>query len=278
MSSARRTAAHPAVSQHVHVIAAVRAGSRRNQARYTALEDGPELVDRDGDATYLWVSTPMMTRRCAGICCMLISACANQTRDRARDAGRSGGRDCDETCGDQDPMEVTLINAALDIHHGDPPFGYRFSPAAPNLLRLTGITEHLNGEATLPLRGQGRALHQDRGPLHRLTHETRTRGGGVAQRDRPAQPGRHDHALRSGSQVRSTAYLRTIMNNGLLGSMGRVGACGDGAARESSFALLQEHVLDRQRWAGSENQATRRLRSTSSPQRKPGGSPVRPST
>ena len=31
--------------------------------------------------------------------------------------------------------------------------------------------------------------------------------------------------------------------------MGRVGACGDSAAMESFFALLQKNVLDRQRWS-----------------------------
>ncbi|BBZ78065.1 hypothetical protein MANY_34020 [Mycolicibacterium anyangense] len=31
--------------------------------------------------------------------------------------------------------------------------------------------------------------------------------------------------------------------------MGRVGACGDNAAMESFFALLQRNVLDRTRWA-----------------------------
>jgi transposase InsO family protein len=31
--------------------------------------------------------------------------------------------------------------------------------------------------------------------------------------------------------------------------MCRVGACGDNAAMESFFALLQRNVLDRQRWA-----------------------------
>ncbi len=31
--------------------------------------------------------------------------------------------------------------------------------------------------------------------------------------------------------------------------MGRVGGCGDNAAMESFFALLQRNVLDRQRWA-----------------------------
>jgi transposase InsO family protein len=34
--------------------------------------------------------------------------------------------------------------------------------------------------------------------------------------------------------------------------MGRVGACGDNAAMESVFALLQKNVLDRQRWPDRE--------------------------
>lgn len=34
----------------------------------------------------------------------------------------------------------------------------------------------------------------------------------------------------------------------MIGSMGRVGACGDNAAMESFFALLQNNVLDRRRW------------------------------
>ena len=34
--------------------------------------------------------------------------------------------------------------------------------------------------------------------------------------------------------------------------MGRVGACGDNAAMESFFSLLQKNVLDRQRWNSRE--------------------------
>jgi putative transposase len=34
--------------------------------------------------------------------------------------------------------------------------------------------------------------------------------------------------------------------------MGRVGACGDNAAMESFFALLQKNVLDRRRWSTRE--------------------------
>jgi putative transposase len=49
-------------------------------------------------------------------------------------------------------------------------------------------------------------------------------------------------------QFRSRAFVRTLAANGLVGSMRRVGACGDNAAMESFFALLQKNVLDRRYW------------------------------
>ena len=51
-----------------------------------------------------------------------------------------------------------------------------------------------------------------------------------------------------GSQFRSKKYLRALRDAGLVGSMGRVGACADNAAMESFFALLQKNVLNRKRW------------------------------
>ena len=52
-----------------------------------------------------------------------------------------------------------------------------------------------------------------------------------------------------GSQFRSRRFVHGLSDNGLRGSMGRVGACGDNAAMESFFALLQRNVLDGQRWS-----------------------------
>ncbi|MGP9839177.1 IS3 family transposase, partial [Arthrobacter sp. 179] len=52
-----------------------------------------------------------------------------------------------------------------------------------------------------------------------------------------------------GSQFRSRKFVRALAGQGLVGSMGRVGAAGDNAAMESFFALLQKNVLDRGRWA-----------------------------
>jgi hypothetical protein len=43
--------------------------------------------------------------------------------------------------------------------------------------------------------------------------------------------------------------VHTLVANDLRRSMGRVGACGENAAMESFFALLQRNVLDRQRWS-----------------------------
>ena len=72
--------------------------------------------------------------------------------------------------------------------------------------------------------------------LRRVRH----RALGLGVRSNPAD---------RGSQFRSRAFVSELHGHGLQGSMGRVGACGDNAAMESFFALLQKNVLDRQRWA-----------------------------
>lgn len=51
-----------------------------------------------------------------------------------------------------------------------------------------------------------------------------------------------------GSQFRSRSFQHALKRYGLHGSMGRVGACGDNAAMESFFSLLQKNVLDRHSW------------------------------
>ncbi len=55
-----------------------------------------------------------------------------------------------------------------------------------------------------------------------------------------------------GSQFRSGAFLRTLKNNGLRGSMGRVAAAGDNARIESFHSLLQNNVLDSKKWESQE--------------------------
>lgn len=57
------------------------------------------------------------------------------------------------------------------------------------------------------------------------------------------------HAVEGiGWRWRGRKFVNALLSNGLRGSVGRVGACGENAAMESFFALLQKNVLDRQRW------------------------------
>ncbi|WP_460802735.1 integrase core domain-containing protein, partial [Microbacterium sp. GXF6406] len=49
-------------------------------------------------------------------------------------------------------------------------------------------------------------------------------------------------------QFRSRKFRKTLKRHKLVGSMGRVGACGDNAAMESFFSLLQKNLLDRHPW------------------------------
>ena len=51
-----------------------------------------------------------------------------------------------------------------------------------------------------------------------------------------------------GSQFRSRKFVAALKRQGLIGSMGRVGAAGDNAAMESFFSLLQNNVLNRKPW------------------------------
>lgn len=41
--------------------------------------------------------------------------------------------------------------------------------------------------------------------------------------------------------------MHALCHNGLRGSLGRVGACGENAAMQLFFALLQMYIPDRQR-------------------------------
>ena len=59
-----------------------------------------------------------------------------------------------------------------------------------------------------------------------------------------------------GSQFCSKRMQKAITRHGMLGSMGRVGACGDNAAMESFFSPLQNNVLDRRTWATREELRT----------------------
>ena len=143
------------------------------------------------------------------------------------------------------PVHDDLL-ATVD-EHGRP--GRDFTAAAPNVKWLVDITEHWTGEGKLYLCAI-KDCHSNR--IVGYSIDSRMKAGLAVSALRNAiglrsPAGTIVHSDR-GSQFRSRAFVRTLANNGLIGSMGRVGACGDNAAMESFFALLQKNVLNRQRW------------------------------
>ena len=125
----------------------------------------------------------------------------------------------------------------------------QFSAAGPNHLWLTDITERRTDEGKLYL-----CAIKD-------VYSNRIVGYSIDSRMKSSLAVaalHHAVALRSpvativhsdrGSQFRSRKFVYALSHNGLHGSMGLVGACGDNAAMESFFALLQRNVLDRKRW------------------------------
>ena len=209
-------------------------------------------------------------------------------------------------CSQRDWNDAHLINAALDIHHDDPAFGYRFisdeladagikasekrvwrlcsqqriwsifakkrglrrkagppvhddlvarnfTTDRPNALWLTDITEHQTDQGKLYVCAI-KDVYSNRIVGYSIDSRMKTSLAVAAVRNAitlRSPVGTVVHSDR-GSQFRSKAFVRTLKNNGLIGSMGRVGACGDNAAMESFFSLLQKNVLDRQRWTTRE--------------------------
>lgn len=119
---------------------------------------------------------------------------------------------------------------------------------------LTDITEHWTGEGKLYLcaikdvcsnRIVGYAIDR----RMKASLAVRALENAVVQRGYPE--GVIVHSDR-GSQFRSRKFQKALKRYQLRGSMGRVGACGDNAAMESFFSLLQKNVLDRKAWATRE--------------------------
>lgn len=124
-----------------------------------------------------------------------------------------------------------------------------FTAAAPNQKWLTDITEHPTNEGKLYLCAI-KDLHSNR--IVGYSMDGRMKASlAVAALDhavsfrKPACTVVHSDR---GSQFRSRKFVSALHVYGLSGSMGRVGACGDNAAMESFFSLLQKNVLNRKRW------------------------------
>lgn len=128
-----------------------------------------------------------------------------------------------------------------------------FSAPDVNRLWLTDITEHQTSEGKLYLCAvkdacSKRIVGYSIDSSMKATLAVNALRMAISRRE-PVRTVVHSDR---GSQFRSKKYVRVLSGAGLLGSMGRVGACADNAAMESFFALLQKNVLDRQRWATRE--------------------------
>lgn len=128
---------------------------------------------------------------------------------------------------------------------------------APNRLWLTDISEHWAGDSKPHLcavkdvfsnRIVGYSIDRRMTPtlaVNTLQMAVVRRGG------RQNVAGCRVHSDR-GPRCRARRLMETIRANGLVGSMGRVGAAGDNATIESFFALTQKNVLNRRRRASFE--------------------------
>ena len=136
--------------------------------------------------------------------------------------------------------------------HGRP--RHVFTADGPNQLWLTDITEHKTAEGKLYLcavkdvfgnKIVGYSISS------RMKSSLAVRALENAVQMRGDVAGCVVHSDR-GSQFRSRKFLRALSRHRLVGSMGRVASCGDNAAMESFFALLQKNVLDRRSWTTRE--------------------------
>jgi putative transposase len=124
-----------------------------------------------------------------------------------------------------------------------------FTADRPNELWLTDITEHPTAEGKLYLCAIKDA-HSNRIVGYSIDSRMKASLAVAALRNAIALRSSRGTVVHSdrGSQFRSAKYVRTLRDAGLVGSMGRVGACADNAAMESFFALVQKNVLNTERW------------------------------
>ena len=131
---------------------------------------------------------------------------------------------------------------------------HAFTAEAMNRLWLTDITEHRTSEGKLYLCAVKDA-HSGRIVGYSIDSRMKSRLAVAALENAVARRGNVAgcvvHSDR-GSQFRSRKFLRALARHDLVGSMGRVASCGDNAAMESFFSLLQKNVLDRRSWTTRE--------------------------
>jgi putative transposase len=211
----------------------------------------------------------------------------------------------------RDRDDAHLINAAIDIHAGDPAFEYRFITGELAAAGISAGENRVARQQIWPVLARRRGLTRKAGPP--VHDDLAGRQFTAARPDElwltditghPAAEGKlclcaikdvysnriagysmnarmtaalavsalnNAVALRSpagtivlhsdrGSQFRSAAFVTALHRNGLTGSMGRVGACGDNAAMESFFACCR-----RMSWTGTAGPPARNSGWRSSP-------------
>ena len=124
-----------------------------------------------------------------------------------------------------------------------------FTATRPDQKWLTDISEHWTAEGKLYLCAvkdcfSGKIVGYSIDSRMKSSLAASAIRNAITQRD---PVGTICHSDR-GSQFRSKKVQRMLKNNGLRGSMGRVGSSGDNAAMESFFSLLQKNVLNTRRW------------------------------
>lgn len=133
---------------------------------------------------------------------------------------------------------------------GDDLVQREFTADGPNRVWLTDSTEHWTAEGKLYLCAikdvwSNKIVGYSIDRRMKASLAVRALKNALEQRGHPE--GVIVHSDR-GSQFRSRSFQKMLKQYELRGSMGRVGACGDNAAMESFFSLLQKNVLDRQSW------------------------------
>lgn len=143
------------------------------------------------------------------------------------------------------PVHDDLL--AFEDEHGR--IRHHFKASGPNQVWLTDITEHPTREGKLYLCAVKDAF-SNRIIGHSI--DFRMKSSLAARAIQHAivlrnHEGTICHSDR-GSQFRSRKVTRILRENGLHGSMGRVGSAGDNASMESFYSLLQKNVLNTRTW------------------------------
>lgn len=129
-----------------------------------------------------------------------------------------------------------------------------FEASPPNQLWLTDITEHNTAEGKLYLCAVKDAFS---GRIVGYSIDSRMKASRAVRAVRNAARMRENVKgcivlSDLGSRFRSRKLRRELVAHNLVRSMGRVASCGDNAAMESFFSLLQKNVLNRRSWATRE--------------------------